>query len=92
MSRPAPSKTEILDALQAILTEQFALSSAQIVPGARLVQDLDLDSIDWIDMAVALEVETGNRISEEDFQSIQTVQDVVDVVHRQLHAGSPGDP
>jgi acyl carrier protein len=92
MSTPALSKADILVAVQDILARQFELAPAKIVPGARLVQDLDLDSIDWIDMAVALEVETGHRIREEELESIRTIQDVVDVVHRKLHEAPADNP
>lgn len=65
----------------------FGLHVEQIEPGAHLAKDLDLDSIDWIDMAVALEAKTGRELNEREFASIRTVQDVVDVIHRKLHQG-----
>jgi acyl carrier protein len=87
MSEPGPSKGEVYDRLKQVLVEEFGFEEEQIQPGTRLATDLDLDSIDWINMAVALEVRTGRKLQEEDLTSIRTVQDVVDVVHRRLQAG-----
>lgn len=84
MTAPAPSKTEVYDRLKQVLVEEFGFAADRIQPTTHLVDDLDLDSIDWINMAVALEVRTGEKLREEDLATIRTVQDVVDVVHRRL--------
>ena len=84
MSTPAPSKTEVYARLRDVLVQEFGFTEAQILPTTELVNDLDLDSIDWINMAVALEVRTGRKLQEEDLASIRTIQDVVDVIHHRL--------
>ena len=89
MSALAPSRDEILLVLKAVLSEHFGLRREQIVPEAHLVDDLDLDSIDWIDLAVRLEMETGQKLDESELTSLRTIQDVVDVVHRRLGAQGP---
>lgn len=53
------SQDEILGKLRAVLVDEFDLRDAQVVPTAHLVEDLDLDSIDAINMAIRLEQETG---------------------------------
>jgi acyl carrier protein len=45
-----------------------------------LIDDLDLDSIDAVDMAVRLEEKTGYRFAEEELRSVTTIQDVVDLI------------
>jgi acyl carrier protein len=60
------------------------LNPADVHPTAHLIDDLDLDSIDAIDLAVGLEKETGLEMNEKELRSIQIVQDVVDMVHRKL--------
>ena len=89
MSALAPSRDEILLVLKAVLSEHFGLRREQIVPEAHLADDLDLDSIDWIDLAVRLEMETGQKLDEGEMTSLRTIQDVVDVVHRRLAAQGP---
>jgi acyl carrier protein len=89
MTAPALSKSDVYDRLRDVLVGEFGLSLEQLTPGARLVEDLDLDSIDWIDMAVALETRTGQELDEREFTSIRTLQDVVDVLHRKLQPEIP---
>ena len=71
---------------------EFDLNGIPLAPASRLVDDLDLDSIDAINMAVRLEQETGLSLKEEELRSVQTIQDVVDVVHRKLQAAAGTDP
>jgi acyl carrier protein len=78
------SKEEILARVTEVLVKSFGLNPADIHPTTNLIEDLDLDSIDAIDLAVGLEEETGLETSEEELRSIRIVQDVVDMVHRKL--------
>jgi acyl carrier protein len=75
------SRDEIFQQLRQLLVDQFELRPEQVVPKAHLGDDLDLDSIDWINLAVYLEEATGYKLREEDLTSISTIQDVVDVLH-----------
>jgi acyl carrier protein len=83
MSIPA-SRDEIFQHLRQLLVDQFELRPEQVGPAARLRDDLDLDSIDWINLAVYLEETTGYKLSEEDLTSVRTVQDVVDLLHERF--------
>ncbi|OLB95462.1 MAG: hypothetical protein AUH30_15130 [Candidatus Rokubacteria bacterium 13_1_40CM_68_15] len=89
MTTPALSKAEVYEQLKQVLVDEFGLPADQLGPEAHLVKDLDLDSIDWIDMAVALEVKTGQELKQQELASIRTIQDVVDVIHRKLQPGQP---
>lgn len=60
-----------------ILEELFEIDPAAITPEANLYQDLDIDSIDAVDLVVELKKMTGKKIRPEDFKSVRTVQDVV---------------
>jgi len=70
----------ILHRISEILHQTFEVDPAAIHPRAHLLDDLDLDSIDAIDLAVKLEEETGLDVSEEELREIRVVQDVVDLV------------
>lgn len=82
--------------LAAALEELFEVAPGKVVPEARLFEDLDLDSIDAVDLLVRLQGLVGRRIRAEEFRSVRTVQDVVDCVGRLLaqpaetDAGTPG--
>ena len=62
------------------LHEMFELDKAKITPQANLYTDLDIDSIDAVDLAVKLKQLTGKRLQPEVFKTVHTVQDVVDAL------------
>ena len=79
-----PSRTEIFDEIRRELTELFELPPEQIALGTRLYEDLDLDSIDAIDLVVRLQEITKKRLRPEQFKAVRTVEDVVDTVEQML--------
>ncbi|RPH30015.1 acyl carrier protein [Buttiauxella warmboldiae] len=81
------NKQDIYQEVTGLLVKLFELSAEQITPQSRLYEDLDLDSIDAVDMVVHLQKRTGKKIKPEDFKAVRTVQDVVDAVER-LQNGS----
>lgn len=81
MDQRAMDKQAIYRQLKAYLAEFFEVPEEKITPEARLADDLDLDSIDAIDLIVKLQTMTGRKIKPEEFRSVRTVQDVVDEVH-----------
>ena len=78
------SKDEILRWVTETLKHEFQLRDEDLLPGAHLIDDLDLDSIDAVDLAVNVEQELGLALSEGELKSIQTIQDVVDRIHERL--------
>lgn len=80
------SKDEVQMRLAHYLTEMFEVPEEKIRPDARLYEELDLDSIDAVDLIVKLQDLTGRKISPQDFKAVRTVGDVVDKVHALLHA------
>lgn len=76
------TRERILDELVQTMVEMFEMEPADVVPEAHLIDDLDLDSIDAIDMAVRLQEMTGKRVDEESLRQVRTVGDVVDLVER----------
>lgn len=79
------SKEEIFATLKALLVEHFELDEALVVPQANLYSDLKIDSIDAVDLLAELRVITGRKIDPLTFKRIQSVGDVVDVLHRVLN-------
>jgi len=74
------SKAEIYAWLVETLQDLFELDATRIVPEANLA-DLDIDSIDAVDVVVKFKALTGKRVQPEVFKSVRTVQDVVDALH-----------
>ena len=77
---------QILEKLRTILAETFEISPADVVLDAKLFEELDLDSIDAVDLAIKLQERTGKRIRPEDFNTVRTVGNVVDTVKQLLAA------
>lgn len=75
------TKDDILAALRGHLEELFEVPPAAVVPDAHLFDDLDLDSLDAVDLVVKLQEVTGRRIAPSEFKSVRTVADVVDKIH-----------
>ena len=73
------TKEEILNQAREILVNLFELDEAVIVPEARLYEDLDIDSIDAVDLLIDLKKVVNVDISPEQFKQVKTLQDVVDV-------------
>ena len=74
------SEANIESQLQHYLVEMFEVSPEQITREARLFEDLDLDSIDAVDLIVKLQDLTGRKFKPEEFKSVRTVGDLIDRV------------
>jgi acyl carrier protein len=79
------TKEEILSAMSDILATQFEIDRARIKPTAQLFLDLDLDSIDAVDLVVTLQKLTGKKIDPAQFKQVRTIQDVVDAIYSILN-------
>jgi acyl carrier protein len=79
---------QILQKLKDILSQTFEVDPGRVSPQASLFEDLDLDSIDAVDLAIQLQEMTGQRIKPQDFKNIRTVDDVVTAVRQLLSAAA----
>jgi acyl carrier protein len=82
------SKSDIAAVLSRYLEELFGLPAEKITLAARLSDDLDLDSIDAIDLVVKLQEYTGRKISPSEFKKVRTIGDVVDKIYAQVNNGA----
>ena len=71
------------DRVRAIVSQQLDKSEAEITQEAHLVDDLDADSLDMVELTMALEEEFGINVSDEDAQQLTTVQRIVEYVERE---------
>lgn len=79
----------MFERLRSILKQEFGLADEQIVPGAQLADDLGLDSVDAVALAVRIEEETQLALAEEELRSLQTLAQVVDLLHARLASARP---
>ncbi len=73
-------KTEYLAKVREVLTTDFEIYPDTITEDARLYDDLDIDSIDAVDLIVRLKEITGKKVPPDKFKSVRTVGDVVEVL------------
>lgn len=78
------TKEEILKEISSVLETEFEVEPSKLVPEARLYEDLDLDSIDAVDLVVRLQQRTGIKVVADDFKAIRTLGDVVEVIEKLL--------
>ena len=76
----------MLEQIQAALVELFEIEPGRITPEARLNEDLEIDSIDAVDLLDRLRRQTGRKISAEEFRTVRTVGALVDAVHALVKA------
>jgi acyl carrier protein len=86
---PATTPEELLDFLRRVMGKEFAIEAAEVRPEAHLVEDLGLDSVDAMVIALRVEEETGLELSDDELKALDTVASVVTLVHQRL-AGRPG--
>lgn len=78
------SRDEIFKWVIDVLQEEFDFTSDALALDTHLIDDLDLDSIDAIDMTVRLEEKTDISFSDSDLKAMRTVRDVVDLIDGRL--------
>ena len=81
------SRDEVYRRLARYLTDMFEVPEEKIRPEARLYEELDLDSIDAIDIFVQLREVTGRRPDPADARKIRTVQELVEFVETEIAKG-----
>ena len=60
-----------------IIVEQLGVNEDQVTPDAKFIEDLGADSLDTVELVMALEEEFGNEIPDEEAEKLQTVGDVI---------------
>jgi acyl carrier protein len=74
------------DRVSAIIVEQLGVSKGELAPQASFIDDLGADSLDIVELVMAMEEEFDIEIPDDDAEKIQTIQDVVSYVKRKIEA------
>lgn len=78
------SKDEIFSFLKESLIEMFEIDESKITPESLIYEDLEVDSIDAIDLMLHIKKKTGYQMEASDFKSVKTLWDIVEVVFNQM--------
>jgi acyl carrier protein len=68
--------------IKKIICEQLEANEEDVVPNASFVDDLGADSLDQVELIMAMEEEFGLSISDEDAEKILTVQNAIDYINK----------
>jgi acyl carrier protein len=86
------TRSEVLAKLADFLEELFEVPRESVTLDAKLYEELDLDSIDAVDLVVQLQNLIGRRINPDEFKAVRTVGDVVNCVELVLLADAAVQP
>jgi acyl carrier protein len=81
-------RQEIQEKVRKVLSEQLARDESDVTMEARFEEDLDADSLDLVEVVLALEEELGVNIPEEEMETVKTVGQAVDLVAGKLGANA----
>ncbi|EKQ69174.1 acyl carrier protein [Leptolyngbyaceae cyanobacterium JSC-12] len=82
------SEKEILDKVQKIVAEQLGVDASEVTPQASFANDLGADSLDTVELVMALEEEFDIEIPDEAAEEIATVQAAVDYISNKVTASA----
>jgi acyl carrier protein len=74
--------SDLLEKVKSIIAEQLNVDESEVTPEAHFIDDLGADSLDTVELVMALEEEFGVEISDEDAEKIQTVGDVIKYIEQ----------
>ena len=74
------AETNVADRVKQIIVEQLGVDAAEVTPQAHFVNDLGADSLDTVELVMALEEEFDTEIPDEQAEKIQTVGQAIDYI------------
>lgn len=78
------TKEVIVEKINYFLVDEFEVEEEEIAPEANLKETLELDSLDFVDLVVAIEANFGVKLVGEDFVKVSTLQDFYDLIERKI--------
>jgi len=75
---------EVPDKIKSIIAEQLGVKPEEVTPQASFIEDLGADSLDTVELVMALEEEFGVEIPDEDAEKMTTVGDAVKYIEEKL--------
>lgn len=76
------SKDEVFTIIKDALVDLFEIDAGDITMDAHMYEDLDIDSIDAVDLIVRLKEKTGKKPDVEEFKDVRTIRDLVESIHK----------
>jgi len=78
-------KEQIIEKVNDFLIDEFELEEDQVKPDALLKDDLEIESLDFVDIAVAIEKEFGFKVVGEEMVDVRTLDNLYDYIHKKVN-------
>ncbi len=79
------NRDEIFQKIVTVFEDLFEIDPKEITLESNLYEELDIDSIDAVDLVIELRKMTGKKIQPDEFKSVRTVQDIVDQIDKLMN-------
>lgn len=79
------TEQEVYEKIKAVVVEQLGVSESEVTKEASFVEDLGADSLDSVELLMALEEEFGTEISDEDSEKLKTIADTIKYISGKLN-------
>ncbi|MCK5857179.1 MAG: acyl carrier protein [Bacteroidales bacterium] len=79
-------KAEIIEIVNSFLIEEFELDAEDLSPEAHLMNDLEIESLDFVDIVVIIEKDFGFKVKNEDLTNLRTLDDLYNYIYDQKNA------
>jgi len=79
------TREEVVKIINTFLIDEFELSPEQVVAEAQLKDDLGLESLDFVDIAVVIEKEFGFKVKGEEMVGVRTINDLYDYIFAKVN-------
>jgi acyl carrier protein len=80
------AKKEVVEKVKQIVSEQLGVDEAEVTPSASFTDDLGADSLDQVELVMALEEQFNMEVGDEDLEKMLTVQSAIDYVDKHARA------
>ena len=78
------TKQEIIEKVNTLLIEEFEIAPEALTPEASLKQDLEIDSLDFVDIVVLIDREFGFKPKAEELKAVKTLEDFYNYIEAHL--------
>lgn len=80
------TREEIIKTVNEFLIEEFELNPEQLNPDAKLKDDLEIESLDFVDIVVVIEKEFGFKVKGEEMVNVRTLNDLYNYIIEKVNA------
>ncbi len=77
-------KAEIIETVNEFLIDEFEIEESALDPGSHLIDDLGIESLDFVDIVVTIEKEFGFKVKREEITNVRTLDDLYEYIEKRV--------